>query len=55
MLGMSFNMENLYATNKIQPSIPILYQIADILNVDVRYMLVPNLIKTEPTHGKKRG
>lgn len=46
-------MENLYATNKIQPSIPILYQIADILNVDVRYMLVPNLIKTEPTHGKK--
>ena len=31
-LGKSFNMVNLYATNKIQPPIPVLYQIADILN-----------------------
>ena len=31
LLGKSFNMVNLYATNKIQPPIPVLYQIADIL------------------------
>ena len=41
-LGKSFNMVNLYATNKVQPPIPVLYQIADILNVDVRELLLPN-------------
>lgn len=44
-LGKSFNMVNLYATNKIQPPISVLYQIADILNIDVRDLLVPNQIK----------
>lgn len=44
-LGKSFNMVNLYATNKIQPPIPVLYQIADVLNIDVRDLLVPNQIK----------
>lgn len=44
-LGKSFNMVNLYATNKIQPPISVLYQIADILNTDVRDLLVPNQIK----------
>lgn len=43
-LGKSFNMVNLYATNKIQPPIPVLYQIAEILNIDVRELLVPNQI-----------
>ncbi len=46
-LGKSFNMVNLYATNKIQPPIPVLYQIAEILNIDVRELLVPNLINTK--------
>lgn len=46
-LGKSFNMVNLYATNKIQPSIPVLYQIAEILNIDVRELLVPNQINTK--------
>ena len=41
-LGKSFNMVNLYATNKVQPPIPILYEIADILKVDVRELLLPN-------------
>lgn len=45
LLGKRFNMVNLYTTNKIQPPIPVLYQIADILNVDVRELLVPNKIK----------
>lgn len=41
-LGKSFNMVNLYTTNKVQPPIPVLYQIADILKVDVRELLLPN-------------
>lgn len=44
MLGKSFNMVNLYATNKIQPPLPVLYEIANILKVDVRELLVPNVI-----------
>ena len=43
-LGKTFDMVNLYATNKVQPTIPVLYQIADILNVDVRDLLIPNKI-----------
>ena len=43
-LGKTFNMVNLYATNKVQPPIPVLYQIADILNVDVIDLLIPNKI-----------
>ena len=44
-LGKTFNMVNLYATNKVQPPIPVLYQIADILNIDVRVLLVTNKIQ----------
>ena len=42
MLGKSFNMVDLYATNKVQPPIPVLYDIAIILTVDVRELLVPS-------------
>lgn len=52
-LGKSFNMVNLYATNKIQPPIPVLCQIADILNIDVRDLLVPNQIKEQSPYGEK--
>ena len=45
LLGKRFNMVNLYTTNKIQPPIPVLYKIAEILNIDVRDILVPNHIK----------
>lgn len=41
-LGKTFNMVNLYATNKVQPPVPVLYQIANILDVDVRELLVSN-------------
>ena len=44
-LGKTFNMVNLYATNKVQPPIPVLYQIAEILNVDVRTLLTPTEVK----------
>ena len=43
-LGKTFNMVNLYATNKVQPPIPILYKIAEILDVDIRELLVSNKI-----------
>lgn len=46
-LGESFNMVNLYATNKILPPIPVLYQIVEILNIDVRELLVPSQINTK--------
>lgn len=42
MLGKSFNMVNLYATNRVQPPVPVLYQIAELLNIDVRMLLIPN-------------
>lgn len=45
MLGKSFNMVNLYATNRVQPPVPVLYQIAELLNIDVRTLLIPNKIK----------
>lgn len=45
MLGKSFNMINLYATNRVQPPIPVLYRIAELLNIDVRTLLIPNKIK----------
>lgn len=41
-LGKSLNMINLYVADKVQPPIPILYRIAEILDVDVRELLVSN-------------
>ena len=45
MLGKTFNMVNLYTTNRVQPPIPVLYKIAEKLNVDVRTLHIPNEIK----------
>ncbi len=44
-LGKSFNTVNLYAANKVQPPISVLYTIANILKVDVRDLLVSNINK----------
>jgi transcriptional regulator with XRE-family HTH domain len=41
-LGKSYNMVNAYVQNRRQPSLPVLYEIADILNVDVKQLLVSN-------------
>jgi putative transcriptional regulator len=46
-LGKTFNMVNLYATNKVQSPIPVLYLIANILKIDVRELLIPNNLDTE--------
>lgn len=39
-LGKSFNMVNSYAQNRRQPSLEVLYRIADILKVSVKDLLV---------------
>ncbi len=41
-LGKSFNLVNSYAQNRRQPPIEVLYRIADLLDVDVRDLLVEN-------------
>ena len=41
-LNKSFNMVNAYAQNRSQPSVEVLYQIADILDVSVKNLLVEN-------------
>ena len=41
-LGKSFNVVNSYIQNRYQPRVEILYEIADILDVDVRDLLISN-------------
>ena len=40
-LGKSYNMVNSYAQNRRQPSLEDLYKIANILNVEVKDLLIP--------------
>lgn len=42
-LGKSFNVINSYMQNRYQPRVEVLYEIANILEVDVRELLVSNL------------
>jgi len=42
-LGKSYNMVNSYAQNRRQPSIEVLYSIAEILSVDVKDLLKSNI------------
>ena len=41
-LKKSYNMVHSYAQNKRQPSLEVLYEIAEILNVDIKELLVSN-------------
>jgi putative transcriptional regulator len=41
-LGKSYNMVNAYVQNRRQPSVELLYKIADLLNVDISELLVSN-------------
>ena len=43
-LGKSYNMVNSYVQNRRQPSIEVLFRIADLLEVDVRTLLKPSRI-----------
>lgn len=42
-LGKSYNMVNSYVQNRRQPSLNILFEIAEILDVDVRILIISNL------------
>lgn len=46
-LNKSYNMVNSYVQNRRQPSIEVLFQIAEILNEDVKDLLVSNKKETE--------
>jgi len=41
-LGKSYNMVNAYAQNRRQPSLEDLYKVAEILNVDIKELIVSN-------------
>lgn len=41
-LGKSYNMVNAYVQNRRQPSLEVLYEIANILNVDIKQLLTSN-------------
>jgi putative transcriptional regulator len=43
-----------YCTNDTQPSLQTLYQIAEVLEVDVRELLVPNIQKENFTLNKAK-
>ena len=44
-LGKSYNMVNSYAKNRRQPSIEILFKIAQILKINPKYLLKTDYIK----------
>lgn len=47
MIGKSFETVNAYCSNRRQPSMDILYLIADKIGVDVRELLIPNKNRDE--------
>jgi putative transcriptional regulator len=46
-LNKSYNMINSYVQNRRQPSLDDLYKIAEILDVDVKELLVSNKTKND--------
>ena len=46
-LGKSYNMVNAYVQNRQQPRIEVLYDIANILGVNVKDLLTDNEIKKD--------
>jgi len=51
-LGKSYNMVNSYVQNRRQPSLEVLNQIADILSLDVKELIVSNKSKPLATKAK---
>ncbi len=43
-LGKSYNMVNAYVQNRQQPRLEVLYEIADILEIDVKVLLQSNKV-----------
>lgn len=52
-LGKSYNMVNSYVQNRRQPSIPQLFEIARILNVEPKELLNEISISSKKKSGKK--
>ena len=50
-LGKSYVMVTNYCNNKTQPSIETLNEIAEILDVDVRFLLVSNKVSNTIVNG----
>lgn len=46
-LGKSYNMSNSYVQNRSQPSLEDLNRIADILDVDVKELIVSNKVESK--------
>ncbi|MBL1231097.1 MAG: helix-turn-helix transcriptional regulator [Flavobacteriales bacterium] len=46
-LGKSFNMVNSYVQNRTQPSLEVLYKIAEILDVEAKDLLITTKKKNE--------
>ncbi len=44
-LGKSFKIVNAYACNRVQPPLETLYQIAEILQVSVKDLIVDNKVE----------
>jgi transcriptional regulator with XRE-family HTH domain len=42
-LGKSFSIVNAYVCNRRQPSLEVLYQVANLLQVDVKDLLISNV------------
>lgn len=43
-LGKSYNMVNAYVQNRQQPRLEVLYEIADILEIDIKELLQSNKV-----------
>jgi transcriptional regulator with XRE-family HTH domain len=52
-LGKSFSIVNAYVCNRRQPSLEVLYQIADLLQVDVKDLLISNVNSINKNEIKK--
>lgn len=52
-LGKSFSIVNAYVCNRRQPSLEVLYQIANLLQVDVKDLLISNVSSINKNEVKK--
>ena len=52
-LGKSFSIVNAYVCNRRQPSLHVLYQVANLLQVDVKDLLVSNVSSITKNEVKK--
>ncbi len=46
-LGKSYNMVNSYVQNRRQPTLEVLNQIAEILDIDIRQLIISNKPKQD--------